>query len=67
MKKDVKNLTNRELEKMLHEADYCDRELLKEYDERCHDGRIQFKPIPMNNIEEFIKSKYAEKRRKKAS
>lgn len=36
-----KELTNEELDKLLDEADWCDRELLKEHDERLRDGRIK--------------------------
>lgn len=63
----IKNLTNEELEKLLEEAEWLDRDLLREYDERCHDGRIQFKLIPMENLEEYIHNKYAAKRIRKAS
>ena len=66
-KEDLKKLTNDELDKLLDEAEWCDRELLREYDERKHDGRIKFTLIPMDNLEEYIRNKYAEKRKKKAS
>lgn len=66
-KEDLKKITNEELEKLLNEADWCDRELLREYDERSHDGRIEFTLIPMDNIEEYIRNKYAERRKKKAN
>lgn len=65
-KQDLKKLTNDELDKLLNETDWCDRDLLREYDERKHDGRIQFKPIPMDDIEGYISRKYEEKRKKKA-
>ena len=41
-KEELKNLTNEELDKLLNKVDWCDRDLLREYDERKHDGRIQF-------------------------
>ena len=41
-KEELKNLTNEELDKLLNEVDWCDRDLLREYDERKHDGRIKF-------------------------
>lgn len=65
-KEDLIKLSREELLKKLEEAEWCDRELLREYDERKHDGRIQFKPIPMDDIEGYIHRKYAEKRKKKA-
>ena len=64
----LRNLTNKELERLLVQVDYCDRDLLREYDERCHDGRIQFgKSIPLNKLEEYIHAKYSKRRQKKAS
>lgn len=67
-KEKMKNLTNEELEKLLSEADYCDRDLLREYDERNRDGRIKWgDPIPLDKLEEFIKNRYSEKRKEKAS
>lgn len=66
-KKDLINLSKKELLEKLEEAEWCDRELLREYDERCHDGRIQFKSIPMDRLEEYIHEKYSKRRQKKAS
>ncbi len=66
-KKKLANLTKEELLEKLEEVEWCDRDLLKEYDERCHDGRIIFKEIPLDNLEEYIKNKYAQKRMKRAS
>ena len=66
-KKDLINLTKEELLEKLEEAEWCDKELLREYDERCHDGRIKFKPIPMDNLENYIHEKYSKRREKKAS
>ncbi len=40
-KNKLRNLTNQELEKMLKDSQWQDRDLLREYDERCHDGRIK--------------------------
>ena len=67
-KEELKKLSNDELFKLLDKVDYCDRELLREYDERSHDGRIKHgEPIPQDKIEEFIRNRYQEKRQKKAS
>ena len=66
-KEDLKKLTNEELDKLLEEAEWCDRDLLREHDERCHDGRIQFKSVPMDKLEEYIHEKYSKRREKKAS
>lgn len=64
----LRNLTNKELEKLLVQVNYCDRDLLREYDERCHNGRIQFgEPIPLDKLEEYIHNKYSKRRQKKAS
>ena len=41
-KKELKNLTNEKLSNFLDDVDWCDRDLLREYDERKHDGRIKF-------------------------
>lgn len=64
--KEIKNLTNEELEKLLHEADYCDRDLLREYDERKLDGRIKFGP-PIENLEEYFQKRREAREKKKAS
>ena len=67
-REEIKKLSNKYLEQLLCSLNYCDKELLREYDERYHDGRIKFgDPIPQDKIVEFIRNKYAEKRRKKAS
>jgi len=61
---DVKNLSNKELEKLLSEVNYCDKELLDEYDDRCSKGVIKFsEPIPLEELEDFIKKKYANKKK----
>ena len=36
----LRNLTNKELEKMLKESCWNDKDLLREYKERFEDGRI---------------------------
>ena len=59
-KNELKKLTNDELEKLLNEAEWCDKELLREYDERKHDGRIKFKPI--EDLEKHFKKRREEKR-----
>ena len=67
-KSELKKLTNKELLKKLNEVDWCDRNLLREYDERKHDGRIERgEPIPLDKLEEYIRRKYVERRKKKAS
>lgn len=67
-KEELRNLSNEELFKLLNKTDWLDRELLREYDERSHDGRIPRGPlIPQDQIEQYIKNKYSQKRKKKAS
>ena len=64
----LRDLTNKELEKLLVQVDYCDKNLLREYDERCHDGRMQWgEPIPLDKLEEYIHERYLKRRHKKAS
>ena len=43
----LKNLTNKELEKMLKESHWNDNDLLREYEERFQNGRVRFKPESM--------------------
>lgn len=64
-KKQLKKLSNHELETLLNKAEWCDKDLLKEYDERRHDGRIIFKSI--GNIEEHFRKRRQGHRHKKAS
>ena len=66
-KEDLIKLTNEELDRLLEEAEWCDRDLIREHDERRHDGRIQFTSVPMDNLEEYIHNKYESRRQKKAS
>lgn len=40
-KEDLKKLSNEELDKLLNEVEWCDRDLLREHDERLFDGRIK--------------------------
>ena len=62
-KEDLKELTNEELDNLLNEFDWCDRELLREHDERISDGRIpKGDSIPPDKLEEYMKNKYAKKR-----
>ena len=57
-KEELKNLTNEELNKLLNEADWCDRDLLREYDERSHDGRIKWgEPIQLEDLEEHFRKR----------
>ena len=69
MNKDkLTKLSNEELFKLLNEVDWLDRDLLKEYDERSNDGRIQWgESIPLDKLEEYIHEKYSKRRQKKAS
>ena len=60
----LKNLTNKELYKLLNKADWLDKDLLREYDERSHDGRIPSTPI--HDLEEHFR-KRRENKAKKAS
>lgn len=64
-KKQLKKLSNSELETLLNKAEWCDKALLKEYDERRHDGRIIFKSI--GNIKEYFRKRRQENKHKKAS
>ena len=68
-KEELKQMSNEELFKLLREAEWLDRDLLREYDERTHDGRIPSRgeTIPQNKIQEYLHNKYAERRKKKAS
>ena len=59
-KNELKKLSNDELEKLLNKAEWCDKELLREYDERKHDGRIKFKLI--EDLEEHFRKRREEKR-----
>ena len=43
----LRNLTNKELEKMLKELHWNDNDLLREYEERFQSGRARFKPVTM--------------------
>ena len=43
----LKNLTNKELEKMLKDSHWNDNDLLREYEERFQNGRARFKPENM--------------------
>ena len=43
----LKNLTNKELEKMLKELHWNDNDLLREYEERFQNGKARFKPENM--------------------
>lgn len=64
--KDLKKLSNSELDRLLNECDWCNKTLLKEHDERCQDGRIPFKEIPLDKLEEHIKNKYSYKNKRSA-
>ena len=55
-KEDLKELSNKELDKLLNEAEWCDRDLLKEHDERLFDGRIQLGE-PIEDLEEHFRKR----------
>ena len=48
----LRNLTNEELEILLKKYEWCDRDLLREYDERHQKGKVKFKP---GTIEEHFR------------
>ena len=62
-KEELKNLTNDELDMLLDEGDWCDKDLLREHDERTHDGRIQL--IPIDDLKKHFQKR--REQRKKAS
>lgn len=67
-KQKLKKLTNNQLEKLLNEAEWLDRKLLQEYDERRHDGRIKMgKPMTVQELEGYFRKRREVKERKKAS
>ena len=63
-KEDLKNLSNQELDKLLNEADWCDKDLLREHDDRLFDGRIELGE-PIEDLEEYFRKR--REQRKKAS
>ena len=65
-KDDLKRLSNKELDDLLDKADWCDKTLLDEHDDRLFDGRIKFSE-PIEDLEEFFKKRRELKQRKKAS
>ncbi len=67
-KEKLKKITNDELFKLLNEVEWLDRDLLREYDERSHDGRIQFSGELLNpeDLEEHFR-KRRERLREKES
>ncbi len=68
-KEELKNLTNEELNKLLNEADWCDRDLLREYDERKYDGRIQFSGelLKPEDLEEHFRKRRERLKEKEAN
>ena len=54
-KEDLKKLSNEELDKLLNEAEWCDKDLLREHDERLSDGRIELKEI--DDLEEYFRKR----------
>lgn len=44
-KSKLRNLTNEELEKLLKESNWYDKDLLREYNERYQGGRIKLKQV----------------------
>lgn len=61
------NLTNVQLDKLLDECDWCDRELLKEHDARLKDGRIKTIRTfhTKEELEEYFQKRRLEKERQK--
>ena len=55
-KEDLKKLSNQELDKLLNEAEWCDRDLLREHDERLFDERIQLGE-PIDDLEEHFRKR----------
>ena len=55
-KEDLKKLSNEELDKLLNEAEWCDRDLLREHDERLLDGRIQLGKT-IDDLEEHFRKR----------
>lgn len=68
-KEELKNLTNEELDKFLNEADWCDRDLLREYDERKRDGRIRFSGelLKPEDLEEYFRKRRERLQEKEAN
>ena len=67
-KEELTKLTEEQLLQRLEQVEWCDRDLLREYDERRHDGRIPpGEPIPLDKLEEYIHEKYSKRRQKRAS
>lgn len=64
-RKELKTLTNKELDKLLSDSDWRDKDLIQEYNERKHDGRIKFSG-PMSP-EEFLRKRNEQIKKKKAS
>ena len=48
----LRNLTNKELAKMLKESHWNNNDLLREYEERFQSGRTRFKP---ESMEEYMR------------
>ena len=65
-KDDLKRLSNEDLENLLDEADWCDKVLLDEHDDRLFDGRIKLGE-PIEDMEEFFKKRRELKQKRKAS
>ena len=65
-KDELEKLSNNELEKELAEHEWLHRDLLQEYDERCHDGRIKFSGplLRPEELEEYFRKCREEKMRK---
>ena len=67
-KEDLTLLSEKELVKRLNELNWCDRDLVNEYDERRKDGRIKYSGNRMRSedLPEFFR-KRREAKEKKAS
>ena len=67
-KKELISLSEKELVGKLNESDWCDKELLKEYNERRKDGRIKFEvTLWPEELPGYFRKRREYKARKKAS
>ncbi len=65
-KEDLKKLSNEELDKLLNEVEWCDRDILREHDERLFDGRIKLGE-PIEDLEEHFRQRRERLREKEAN
>ena len=62
-KESIKKLSDKELWNLLNEADWMDRDLVREYDERSYNKRDQLKPI--DDLEEHFRKRRERKAKEK--